>query len=297
MSKSGDATARKLRGLAALGFPVGTFVSTNTDGTVNIDFGNGPVSCQSASLFQPLPGDSVQCLQSGSMTMMIGPSSARSAIGVVVAGGSPQITVMTSIGSRQMFYNPAYTPTVSDTVLIDWASGGVVIGKTSGVPAGSYTPPATSPHAFQVDFAANDSGTYYVPNGAYNQTDVWCTSTGNNRGAWFYGTTIADTIPDGATITLVEAFLPEFFNEFPSSLALIGLHTLVSKSGAPTISSAVSVPRGAGWVSLPTSFGDALKTGSMKGIGTGSSGSSGYHKYTGRAADADSGKLRIGWTV
>lgn len=297
MSKTGDATARKLNALKPIGFLVGTFVSTNTDGTVQVDFGQGAINCQSASTFQPLPGDSVFCQQSGATTVMLGPSSLRSGVGTVTATGAPKITVSTSIGSRQMFYISSYAPTIGDVVLIDWGSGGIVVGKVTGAPAGSYLPPSAAPASFLVDFAANDSGTWYVPGGGFNQTDVWCTSTGNNRGAWYYGTTIPDTIPDTATITSLQLFLPEFYNQFPSSLALIGLHTFAAKTGEPVITSPTAVPGGAGWVNLPLPFGDALKTGADKGVGTGSTAGSGYHKYRGVASDADSGKLRIGWTV
>jgi hypothetical protein len=294
MSKTGDAIAQKLKSLKSTAFIVGTFVSTNSNGTVQVDFGNGPISCQSASPTQPLPGDSVVCIQNGASTVMLGPSSPRSPYGTVTATGSPTITVTTSSGSQQLFYVTTYTPTIGDTVVI---SGGIVVGKASGTPAGNYAPPPAAPKKYLVEFVARDSGTYYVPGSVYNNTDVWCTSTGNNIGAWFYGTSIADTIPNGAVINSVQLYVEEFYNEFPFSRALIGLHALTSKSGAPSISSAVAIPGGAGWITLPTSFGDALKTGTRKGVGTGSSGGSGFHKYRGRSADADSGKLRIGWTV
>jgi hypothetical protein len=288
--------ARKLASLNPTQLAAGKFVASNANGTVQIDFGNGPVQCQSASTFQPLPGDPVRCIQIANVTLMVGPTVPRSAVGTVTATGSPLITVTTSIGSKQLPYITSYTPTIGDSVAIDWASGGIVLGKTTGVPAGTYTPPATvaSPHS--ADFAAIDSGTYYVPGSTYNNTDVWCTSTGNNIGAWFYGTTIADTIPDAAVITSVQLYIDEFFNQFPGSLALIGLHSLATKSGAPSISSPTAIPAGSGFMTLPTAFGDALKTGSKLGVGTGSTGGSGYHKFRSVLSDSQSGKLRIGWT-
>jgi hypothetical protein len=287
-----------LSALTPTNLPTGTYVSTNVDGTVQIDFGQGPVTCPSATLFTPLPGDQVRCIKAGATTLMIGPAVPRSSIGTVTAvPGAPLVTVLTSIGSKQLPYNSAYAPTIGDTVIIDWAAGGIVTGKVTGIPTGSYTPPPATAKSFSADFRANDSGTWYVPGSTWNQTDVWCTSTGNNRGAWFYGNTIADTIPNTAKIGSVQVFVDEFYNIAPSSLALIGLHTLTSKSGAPTITSPVSISAGTGWKTLPNSFGDSLKSGSKRGIGTGSSAGSGFHKFTSRARDSDSGKLRIKWTV
>jgi hypothetical protein len=295
---SAEVITRRLGTIPTVRLPTGKFVATNADGTVSIDFGQGAVTCLSAGFFQPLPGTAVRCLLTDEGTVMLGPSSAISAYGTVTAVGATTVTVTTSAGSRVLPFLISYaTPTIGDQVEIDWADSGMVQGKVSAIPASSYAPDPTPPKTFRGDFRAIDSGTYYVPGGAYNTTDVWCTSTGNNRGVWIYGTTIADTIPDTATVTRCQLYVPEFYNQFPSSLALIGLHTLFSKSGAPTMTSPVAISGGTGWKELPVAFADALKTGSKAGVGTGSSGSSGYHKFTNRVADADSGMLRIDWTV
>jgi hypothetical protein len=295
---SAQRLSRMLSGIPTVQLPVGTFVSASTDGTVMIDFGKGSVSCLSAGWFQPLPGDPVRCLRTDDGTVMIGPSMPRSSIGTVTATGSPYLTVLTTVGSRQLPYLSSYSsPAVNDSVDIDWASGGIVLGKTTAVPASTYTPPAPAASDFQADFRANDSGTFYVPGGNWAHEDVWCTSTGNNRGAWFYGNKIKDTIPDGAEIQSVRLYLDEYYNDFPAQLALIGMHSLGSKAGTPTIVSAVTVSAGSGWKTLPDSFGDALKTGARLGVGTGSSGASGFHKFRSRAADADSGLLRIKWRI
>jgi hypothetical protein len=295
---SAEVVERKLATIPTVKLATGTFVTSNTDGTVSIDFGQGAVTCLSAGFFQPLPGIAVRCLITDDGTVMLGPSAAISAYGTVTATGATTVTVTTSAGSRQLPFLASYTPrTIGDIVEIDWADSGMVQGKVSAVPAASYAPVTAPPGAFTADFRATDSGTFYVPGGAYNTTDIWCTSTGNNRGAWFYGTTIADTIPDGATISRVQIYINEFYNQFPGSFALIGLHPLTTKSGSPTVTSAIAISAGSGWKDLPTAFGNALKTGASYGIGTGSSGSSGYHKFLNRVADADSGMLRIDWTV
>ena len=292
---SGEALARAFSELGPAEFLVGAFVEANSDGTVQIDFGQGEVTALSAMNTQPLPGTSVRCLRIKGGTLMIGEANPVAVLGTVTATGSPLLTVTTSVGAQSLPYLESYTPrNVSDVVAI---FGGYVLGKVSAALAPTYTPEAAPAGSYTTDFRANDSGTYYVPGAAYSTADVWCTSTGNNRGAWFYGATIANTIPDSATVTRVQVYVNEFYNEFPTSLALIGLHELETKSGAPTISDSVTISAGTGWKDLPTSFGDALKTGTKKGVGTGSSGSSGYHKFRSRAADADSGLLRIDWTA
>lgn len=274
---------------------MGSFVSANSDGTAQIDFGQGEVTTLSAMNYQPLVGASVRCLRIKSGTLMLGEANPVAVLGTVTVAGSPLLTVTTSAGSQDLPYLASYTPrTVSDVVVI---FGGYVLGKPSASLAPTYTPETAAAGSYSTDFRADDSGTYYVPGTAYSTADVWCTSTGNNKGAWFYGATIANTIPDTATITRVQVYVNEFYNLYPTSLALIGLHTLETKSGAPTITSATTISSGTGWKELPTSFGDSLKAGTSKGVGTGSSGSSGYHKFRSRAADADSGLLRIDWTV
>jgi hypothetical protein len=273
---------------------VATFVERADDGMVQVDFGQGPVTILSAGVAEPLPGQSVRVLQVDATTMMLGPAVPRSGIGVVTATGSPTLTVTTSVGSLALPFIATYSAVNGDTVLIDWDAGGVVIGKVTAAPAGSYTPPVGSATAFSVDFRATDSGSYY--SGSWVRDDLWASDS--NKGAWFYGTTIPDTIPDTATITRVQVYLPEFYNPFPAELAGVGLHALSSKVGALALSSVVGVAAGAVWQDLPVTFGDALKTGASLGVGVQQLVAlSGYHKYTGRASDADSGLLRIDWTV
>lgn len=270
---------------------MGTYAGPGSDGSVLIDFGQGAVSCLSAGFFEPLPGDSVRCLQVGPSTVMIGPARPRSAIGTITATGTPLLTVDVAGESFQLPYLLSFTPRNNgDIVLIDWSSGGVVVGEVSAAPAGSYDPGGSTPGTYTADFLASDSGSYQ--SGSWWTNQVWCSDS--NIGAWFYGTAIADTIPDAATITRVQLYVPEFYNGFPGSLATVGLHGLSSKAGAPGISSAVTISDGSGMKDLPASFGDALKTGSSYGVGTNHGG---YHKYYGRFEDALSGLLRIDWTV
>ena len=287
MNEGQKQLVESLKRVPSISLPVAEFVDAGADGQVLVDFGEGPVPILSAGLFEPLPGESVRVLRSSAGTVLLGPSAPRSSIGQVTATGSPALTVETSSGSIQLPYVETYTPGVGDVVLIDWASGGVVVGEVTAAPAGSYTPPPSpEPEEQTVNFRAFDSGSWQS---RWWTNDVWVSI--NNTGCFFYRD-IADTIPNGAEILSVEIYLLEFYNEFPSSLARFGLHDLASKSGAPTISSAVSVPAGSGWRSLPKSFGDQLKTGSARGVGASING---YHKFRAVSSHPESGKLRIKW--
>lgn len=279
------AVLKALKNVESVDWPVATFVEANSDGTVNLDFGLGPVTCLSAGFHEPLPGDSVRALRTDKGTVMLGPAVPRSVIGLVTATGSPRLTVDTSTGEEQLGYLLSYSPSVSDLVLI---FGNIVLGEVSAAPAGSYSPPVPPVTSRQVDFRAVDSGSY---SSSWWTADVWCST--NNDGAWFYPD-IAGSIDDGATITRVQAYFPEFYAD--GNPATVGLHSLASKSGAPSISGAHAIAPGAGWRDLPASYGTSLKTGAARGIGVNSD-PFGWHKYRSRASDADSGLLRIDWTV
>ncbi|GAA1703813.1 hypothetical protein GCM10009792_24950 [Microcella alkalica] len=111
----------------------------------------------------------------------------------------------------------------------------------------------------------------------------------NNHGAWFYGSTIRDTIPGNATIGSIEIFLPAYY-QFGAN-PNFRTHTHATKpGGAPSYTATtIALPTRSGWVKLPNSVGDFLKdnpggTGMRQG---------GYTKYRGTQTDTQSGDLRI----
>jgi hypothetical protein len=293
--KSSKTQALAIAALAKVQVIAGQYVSANTNGTVLVDFGSGPVQCFNAGVFQPLPGDQVRCLQVGTTTIMLGRSAPKAGTGTVTTVASPFLSVLLSDGSTaQLPFLSSYAATVGDTVIIDWPAGGFVLGKASAQPGGTYVPPATpvAPSKTVSQFKCSASGNYYTIGGSFaSGDDVWCSD--NNLGCWFYGSSIADTIPNTAKILNVRVYVDEFFNEFPSSLATIALHQLASKSGVPSMSSPTTISAGSGWKDLPNAFGDSLKTGSKKGVGTDRGG---YHKFRGRSSDSRSGLLEITWS-
>lgn len=296
MTSSAELTARKLAEIPSVSAFTAQYVSANTDGTVMVDFGEGPVQVYSAGFYTPLPGDSVRVIKLDTFTLMLGPVVQDPAYGRVTATGTPKLTVQYADGSTEMLFymSSAYpSPAVNDDVKIDRASGSMIMGKVTGVPVSGYLPPLApvgAPKSFAVDFRATDSGSYDHSYGSWFQNDVWASVHAN--GVWFYGSTIADTIPDGATITAVRMYAPEFYTV--GGPTAIGTHTLTSKSAPPTVSSAVTVT-GGGWLTLPTSFGDVLKTGTAWGVGTITGDY--FHKFRGRAYDAQSGMLHIEWSI
>lgn len=294
MTSDAEAAADKFASIPNVEIIVATFVDRATDGMVTVDFGQGEVVILSAGVTEPLPGDPVRVLRVNNTTIMIGPAFPLSGVGTVTATGTPLLTVTTSAGSRQLPRVSSYSAVNGDLVLIDWSAGGIVIGKITAAPAGAYAPPPPVITDFSVDFRAYTSAS--IQSGSWNKNDVWASDS--NRGAWFYGTSIADTIPDSATIRRVQIYLPEFYNPFPSDVASLGVHGLASPAGGLTITGSFGVAGGAGWRDLPPGYGDALKIGSALGVAVQQAVAfSGYHKYYGTASDADSGLLRIDWTV
>jgi len=293
VTSDADATAEKLASIPNVEIIVATFVDRATDGMVSVDFGQGPVVILSAGVTEPLPGDPVRVLRVNSTTIMVGPAYPLSGIGTITATGAPKLTVTTSAGSRQLPFISSYSAVNGDLVLIDWSSGGVVIGKVTAAPAGAYTPPASVITDYSVDFLAVNSGS--IQSGSWNKNDVWASDS--NKGAWFYGSAIADTIPDSAVVTRTQIYLPEFYNPYPAEYAAVGLHALSGPSGALSLTYP-TVVAGGGWRDLPAGFGEVLKTGLFLGVGVQQlNPGSGYHKYYGTASDAASGQLRIDWTV
>lgn len=291
MVSSAQKTAEALATIPTLELPVGVYQGEGDNGAVLVDFGSGPVSCFQAGTFAPNPGDSVRCLRTSAGTVMLGLSRPRRSTGVVKSLAAPLVTVTTSIGDLAMPYLSSYAPVVGELVAIDWPGGGIVLGKVTAKPDGGTTPGPTPPPVqdYQVDFIAADSGSFGT---SWFTNEVYCSSS--NIGAWFYGTAIPDTIPDAAVITGISVYVTEFYNQFPSSLATIGMHTQPSKGGAPSVAGAVTISAGTGWKPLPASFGDNLKAGYQLGLGTNHGG---YHKFTARSSDAQSGLLRISWRV
>ena len=265
--------------------------------TVNLAGGSVNAICVSGQF--PAVGDSVIVLQVGDSMICLG-AIPKPAHGIVVAAASGgRVSVKADDGvTYSVNYNHLYTPAVNDHVKLDWdLIGGFVVGPLAAaptgdpnliVPSGPTVPPDTRT-SHSATFYPTDSGTW---NGTrYFTNDVYCGD--NTLGAYFYGTQIADTIPDNATITAIAVYLDETTNYYPGSLATIGTHGLPSKSGAPVTGDAVAVSAGTGWKGLPNAFGGVLMTGAAYGLATDHGG---YHIFAPKGV-GNSGALTINWTA
>lgn len=297
------AVAARLMDVPTVRSMTATFVVKNPDGTVQVDFGLGPVTIYSAGFYTPLPGDNVRTLAVDGLILMLGPVVPKSVFGRIIATGDPRLTVrlpdLTEVSLPYMPGGFSSGPTVNQDVLINWPDGGVVEGNVTEVPSSSYLPKPVAVEGTQqkvrtttVEFIARDSGNYWTSAGSWNKNEVWASP--NNTGAYFYNN-IAGTIPNNADIELVQIYVNEFQNSFPNNPAYFGLHSKTSKSGNPSVTSGYAIDKGSGWRTLPTSFGDALKTGAALGIGTVAT--TGLHKFRGRGSGPSNGKLRIRYSI
>jgi hypothetical protein len=244
----------------------------------------------------PIIGDAVRLIRVDRVMLMLGPVVARSTVGRVTATGAPRCTVEYPAGSgvsQLMGYPKGTTPVVGDVAVIDWASGGTVVAlvtQAAGISAPTDPTPPAGPQRGRQVFTALDSG-QYAKGGGLQSNDVYASTS--TRSLWVYGTKIADTIPDGAAITSISINVSPLRNE--GNAPRFGTHGNASMPGSsPTIANLTSLANASGWVALPTSFGDLLKTGGALGIGTDGAG---YAIFRGTQKDGQSGALDIAWTA
>jgi hypothetical protein len=295
---SADALAEILSGISDVDATlIGTFVGPSGTQAI-VDVGSARVTIPALGPTFPFTNEPVRLLRVGKITLMLGPVP-RWPVGKVTATGSPRCTVEYPPGSgvtKQMGYPPNITPTVGDTVLIDWASGGSVSTKLTIAP-GATAPPdpgGGSGGQQQQVFTAVDSGTWQTANGGrWWQNDVWAVSTGNNTGAWFYGSKIRDTIPDSAAINAAEIYLPIFYDTGSAPIAQV--HSSTSKPGGNIsgVGGTSALNPSSGWVPIPAAFLDYLKAndGGIALVG------GGFKKYRGTASDGQSGALRVTYST
>lgn len=269
----------------------GRFVS-QAGALATVDVGDARLEVPTLAHVQPIAGDSVRLLRIGQQLVLLGATVPRSSLGRVAGTGSPLCTVEYPAGSgvtQLMAYPNDLTLAVNDVVLIDWQAGGIVSARLTSNPASPEVPaapPAPSVSPITQVFTAVDSSTRSA-SGWFRSGEVWASAS--TKSAWWFGTKIRDTIPDAATIISAQIFLPIFqsFGDAP----LLRLHTDASRpAGNPNFSgSATALSPRQGWVTIPTSFLEFLKsnTGGL-GFDTG-----GFNKYRGTQTDAQSGAIRV----
>lgn len=269
--------ARKTRGLCmSVDDVTGTAV-------VNVGGGQQPMPIVGV---RPTVGFDVWVMYVGQEPLCLGPVF-RSPGGVVaVAPVAGKVSVTGDDGvTRSLPYASVLTLAVGDRVVVDWASQ-LVIAKPASEPALVPVLPPNPGGGNEIResvFRPVGSGTFGT---AWFTDQVWAGDT--STGAYFYDG-IEATIPDTAPILSVDLYL-HALSTFGGN-PLIGLHSLAGKSGPPTVTDAVPVSAATGWKSLPTLFGDLLKTGPRVGVGTNTGG---FNKYA-PAGENNSGTLVIKW--
>lgn len=298
-STSADVLAEQLAGIPGVDAGViGVFAGVSADGAqalVNVDDRQLVVPALGASW--PLVGDRVRLLRAGKLTLLLGSVQQRSTLGRVNAVGSPKCDIEYPPGSgviEQMSMPKGATPAVGDLVVINWLGEAArtvtaIVSSQSNQPAPPTPGGQPSQTTFRQTFSAADSGSFQ--NGRWWTNLVYASAS--NRSAFFYGSKIADTIPDGAAIDSVRVFLSPTRDS--GNRPRIGTHGYASNpGGSPTINNLVSLGTATGWVDLPTSFGDALKTGSQLGVGFNGAG---YAIFRGTQQDGQAGALDIAWHI
>ena len=288
--------AEALASSDSIQFFLGTYAG-NKNGMALVDIDGQRQTLPAAGKVWPTLGDQVRLLRVNKVMAMLGPTKpAGVRVGRVAATGTPRCTVEFPPGSgvtQLMGFPKGATPVVNDVVLIDWESGGtvmeIVTAAAGFVAPTDPTPPPGVQQGRQI-FATLDSGQYAKSGGGVQSNDVYASAS--TRSLWVYGTKIADTIPDGAVIRSVAINVAPLRDDGNSPR--FGTHPHATMPGtAPVVSNLTSIAKPSGWVALPTSFGDLLKTGAAFGVGVDGAG---YAIFRGTQKDGQSGALDISWT-
>lgn len=272
---------------------VGVFVSWDAQGPV-VDIGDGRIVANFATSYLPEVNERVQVWFVDGVPFVMGPVTPRPSSGTVTAVASNLVTLNTTIGSVGPIPYVGSAPVVGDVMRLLWNGGALAIMPAAPPPPPKVTPTTPSPPAAteHVDtFQAGEAGTWNTGGGdsatSYFNSEVWASST--TIGFWFYGSKIADTIPNGAPIRRVQLYIAA--RQIQGNRPVFTTH---GRQWGPGTSLSGGVEVGVSnytWVDLPLSFGDALRRGGGSfGIGTRHGG---YNIFKSLAADGQSGALRI----
>lgn len=277
---------RNLAGKSVVKFLPAVFRGVDSDRRALVDFDGGRVP---AYPLLPLPAlnENVWVSLVDGVAFMFGPTVPKPDEGTVLTAAGGSANVDTEIGTVQARYQDGSTVSSGDVVRLSWsASGPWVLGVTAEYVAPSVpSAPGGGGGRRTVEFTALDSGSYQSGFG-WRTNEVW--SSASNQGGWFYGSSIADTIPDSASIVSAEIFLPaptRLLGAMP-----FGRHGFGSKpGGALSFAGVTTLPGTSGWVPIPTALIDHLKA-NVGGLGFDYGG---YNIWPGTQRDGQSGKVRV----
>lgn len=226
---------------------------------------------------------------------MLGPSAPKPGRGIVTTVTGDLATVTTEFGDYRMPYGPpGEPPTSGDSVAIIWPGPSAVKLSTSPDPVEPPPNPGggdTGPQEYKLEVRAVDTGSIAKSGGDWWQARPW--NSPSNFGCWFYGTTLADSIPDDAQFVSLEIYLSWARHRWDNVLRW-GSHTLPWKSGRPNVAGAALWDPGrvAGWYSPPWA-GDWFNAAKAGNFGVALNGATGQEEASSLAEDGQSGALRI----
>lgn len=256
--------------------------------TVNV---GGADQIMSWSGDAPWPGDRVRVLTLGQKPVCV--VQHGSPIGTVVSATSSLATVLGDDGVTYAYpYRVGDALVPGDRVRLDHAGRAVLLEYTAEPPGSEYDPPPAPPSAVITSrsFYPTDATNYRFG----SPTDSPFAEVSVNRAAYYwYGTQIASTIPDGATVTLARLNLVEVWDELPSVVSRLGRHAsagTVRTAAPPALTGAIELSGGGAINILP--FAAALAAGDAHGVGF-------YAGFGWRRFDAAarSGSIYMEWSL
>lgn len=280
-------TQRLIGEKSSVKFLAAVFRGLDADRRALVDFDGGRVPAYVLSGWPPPLNEAVWVQIVDGVAYMHGPTVPKPDEATVLTASGGVATLDTDIGPVTAAYLDGSTVSSGDIVRLSWGpSGAWVLGVTTeAVPPAVPGAPGGGPGRRTVEFTAIDSGSYQSAYG-WRTNEVW--SSASNQGAWFYGSVIADTIPDSAGIVSAAIYLP-----LPTRLLgamPFGRHGYGSKpGGAVSFAATSTLPGTSGWVPIPTTLIDHLKS-NIGGLGFDYGG---YNIWPGTQSDGQSGKLRI----
>lgn len=241
----------------------------------------------------PWPADRVRVVFAGkkaACTPVYG-----SPMGTVVSVASSRATVLGDDNVSYVYPYIGTAPSTSARVRLDHA-GRLVISAYSAEPAGSlFDTPAPPPSTGgSGEFVPAWSGNW---SGGALQND-YATISSSRTAAYGFGTSIADTIPDGANITRAELRLTKNWDNYPGEVVGFGTHAFNGRPGSLTNASLSGVYTAAGSalvIDIRGTVANALRNGTALGIGFYSSaaGPYGWREYDRAPA---SGRIYMEWS-
>lgn len=232
----------------------------------------------------PWPGDTVRIFQAGQTRVCR--SVYGSAQGTIVTVAA-NIATVTGDDGQTYTYPVAGTFSSGQRVALDHARR-IIIGRYLAEPAGSkyQTPPAPPVPAVQDRwFYPLDSGNYR--SGAFTPGPVEISDS--RAGFYWYGTQIADSIPDTATILTAAVTLAEEWDNVPGTPSKLGRHGQPTRGGQPGLTGSIDVFDGGTVDIMP--FAAALASGVSYGLGFAAG--FGWRRF---GSGSSSGGIHITWS-